>query len=75
MLDQEIPWYEKRTNLYNLYNFLNEIGLEPEMPDFLEKPNNWEDEFNLMNEHPEWNNYDSNQLDALASTILGSVDE
>lgn len=64
-------WYEKRRNLLNLYNFLTEIGLEPEMPDFLEKPNHYEDEWKLMTEHPDWNNYDTNRLDELASQVVG----
>ena len=70
LMDQ-LPWYENRRDLLNLYNFLNEIGLEPEMPDFLEKPDKWEDEYKIMEDNPDWNNYDSDQLDALSSQILG----
>lgn len=68
---EDTLWYEKRRNLLNLYNFLNEIGLEPEMPDFLEKPNKWEDEFRLMEDNPNWNSYTSDELDELSSKILG----
>jgi len=68
------PWYDKRGELLNLFNFLSEVGLEPEMPLYLEKPHKWEDEYQLMMEHPDWNNYDPSQLDALATKMLNADD-
>lgn len=68
-MTSEITWYDNRNNLVELWSFLTEVGLEPEMPDFLDKPYDYDTEFKIMEENPDWNNYSSEQLDELAVRI------
>lgn len=66
-----IEWYEIRTNLEELARFLDNVGCEiDDTANFLEKPWDWEKEYNLMRQHDDWVNYDQEQLDELQDTIL-----
>jgi hypothetical protein len=68
-----LNWFEYRTNLLELYNFLDAVGCgitEVDFDTYLEKPWDWQKEFELMRQHPDWNNYNQEQLDALQDVIL-----
>lgn len=68
------PWYNGRENLAELINFLEACGCEiDDVADFLEKPWKWEKEYELMKKHPNWNNYDDNQIQELQDYIIENL--
>lgn len=73
-LSNVLPWYDHRKDLLELFTFLTDIGLEPEMPLFLEKPEKWQKEYELMKMHPSWRDYSSDKLDDLSSRVLNIDD-
>ena len=71
-----LEWYDIRENLLELYNFLNAVDLPVEEYElFLEKPWKWDDEYRIMKDNPDWNNYDQDKLDKLQAHILGDEDD
>lgn len=63
-------WHNDRKELEKLYNFCDAAGLTPEMPAFIMNPERWNDEYALMQDHPEWPEYDEDQMAELEGKIL-----
>lgn len=63
-------WHNDRKELERLYNFCDAAGLTPEMPRFIMSPENWNDEYALMQDHPDWPEYDEDQMAEIEAKIL-----
>lgn len=66
-----LQWYDKRENLLELALFLGEVGLEvDDFLLFLEKPWNYQKEYEFMNKHPDWKNYSEEDMFTLQDQII-----
>jgi hypothetical protein len=65
----DAQWYDDRKNLVKLYSFLDAIDCTPDMPNFIEDPAVFEEEWTLMQNNPDWPEYDEEQLEKLAAEL------